>query len=72
MSDGVLPALLVVAVVREVADDEFVDSVQSQSFVGAAADSHHDHSVVAVWRLLGTSSSRVIGRRCDASGRSTI
>jgi len=52
VSDRVLPALLVLAVVREVADDELVNAVERQTLVGAAADRHHDHGIVAVRRLL--------------------
>jgi len=51
--DRVLPALLVLAVVREVANDELVDAVERQSLVRAAADRHHNHGVVAVRRFLG-------------------
>ena len=33
--DGVLPALLVAAVVREVLDDELVDAVEREALLGA-------------------------------------
>ena len=36
--DGVLPALLVAPVVREVLDDKFVDAVQGQALLGALKD----------------------------------
>jgi len=51
---GVLPALLVLAVVWKVADDELVYAVEREPLVRAAADRHHDHGVVAVRRLLGS------------------
>lgn len=52
VSDGVLPALLVVAVVRKVLHDELVDAVQSELLLRAAADRHHDERVVAEGRFL--------------------
>lgn len=52
VSNGVLPALLVLAIVREVADDELVDAVQRQPLLWAAANCHHDHRVVTVGGLL--------------------
>ena len=52
VSDGVLPALLVVAVVREVLHDELVDLAQCHPFLGAAADRHHDQGVVGKRGLL--------------------
>ena len=52
VSDGVLPALLVALVVREVLHDEFVDLAESHALLGAAADGHHDEGVVAVGRFL--------------------
>ena len=74
----VLPALLVLAVVREVADDELVDAVERQSLVGAAAYSHHDHGVVAVRRFLGASRAAAAadrghaGRCCRGDRRAAI
>lgn len=52
VSDGVLPSLFVLAVVREVPHDVLVDAVESQPLLGALADGHHDQRVVAVGRLL--------------------
>jgi len=71
VSDGVLPALFVLAIVREVANDELVDAVERQSFVRAAADRHHDHGVVAVRRLLGRRRGGGL-RYCSGRRRSTI
>ena len=51
MSDGVLPALTVVLVVRKVLGDVLVDPVQGQPLLRAVLDGHHDHGVVAVRRL---------------------
>lgn len=52
VSDGVLPALFVVFVVREVLHDELVYPIQGQSFLGTAPDGHHYESIVTEWRLL--------------------
>ena len=52
VSDGILPALFVVAVVGEVLHDEFVDAVESQSLLRAGTDGHHDEGVVTEGRLL--------------------
>ncbi len=47
VSDGILPALLVLPVKRKVPRDELVDSVKRQSLLGALSDCHHDQRVVA-------------------------
>lgn len=52
MADGVLPALPVLPVVREVGHDVLVDAVQRESLLGTVADGHHDEGVVAVCGLL--------------------
>lgn len=52
MSDGILPALLVLAIEGEVTDDELVDTVQGEALTRAAADGHHYQCVVAVRRFL--------------------
>ena len=70
VSDRVLPALLVLAVVREVTDDELVNAVERQTLVRAAADRHHDHSVVAVRRLLDRMTAGGRGSRVSRGGRS--
>lgn len=51
VADGVLPALAVVAVVGEAADDVVVDAREGEPLLGVALDGHHDQRVVAVWRL---------------------
>lgn len=51
VSNGVLPSLLVVAIVREVLHDVFVDSIESQSFLGALSDGQHDEGIVRVTRF---------------------
>lgn len=48
MANRILPALLVLLIVREVLHDVFVDAVQREPFLGAAADGHHNESIVAV------------------------
>jgi len=52
VSDRVLPALPVVAVVWKVAYDEVVDAAEREAALRTAADRHHDHGVVAVRRLI--------------------
>jgi len=71
----VLPTLLVLAVIRKVANDELVDAVERQTLVGAAADRHHDHGVVAVRRLFSGmtgATDRHVSRGRRTSRRSTI
>ncbi len=51
VADRVLPSLFVVAVVGKVLHDELVDAVEGQTLFGAAADGHHDESVVGERRL---------------------
>lgn len=48
VADRVLPALLVLFVIREVLHDVLVDAVQRESFFRAASYRHHDECVVAV------------------------
>lgn len=50
--DGVLPALPVLSVVREVGHDVLVDAVQREPLLGAVPDGHHDERVVAVGGFL--------------------
>lgn len=52
VSDGVLPALPVLPVVRKVGHDVLVDTVEREPLLGAVADGHHDEGVVAVRGLL--------------------
>lgn len=52
VSDGVLPALLVLPVVREVLHDELVDAVERQPLLWALPDGHHDQRVVAERRFV--------------------
>ena len=54
MSDGVLPALFVVAVIGEVPHDELVDAVESEALLRRRSDRHHDQRVVRIRRLLVT------------------
>lgn len=48
VSNRILPALLVLLVVRKVFHDILVDAVKRESFLGTAADGHHDEGIVAV------------------------
>ena len=50
--DGVLPALLVVLVVRKMTHDVLVDAVQGQPLLRALPNGHHDERVVTVRRFL--------------------
>lgn len=50
--DGVLPALLVLPVIREVLHDELVDAVEREPLLGTLSDGHHDERVVAERRLV--------------------
>lgn len=52
VSDGILPTLFVVLVVRKMAHYVLVDSVQSEPFLRTLTDRHHNESVVTVRRLL--------------------
>lgn len=52
VADAVLPALLVLAVIREVLHDVFVDAVECQSFLWTLSDGQHDERVVRITRLL--------------------
>lgn len=52
VSDGVLPALLVVPIVGVVLHDVLVDAVEGEPLVGRRLDGHHDERVVAVGGLL--------------------
>lgn len=52
VADGVLPALLVLAVVGEVLHDELIDAIERQALLGTLPDGHHDERVVAERRLL--------------------
>lgn len=48
VTNGILPALLVLFVIREVFHYVLVDAVQGEPLLGTAANGHHDESVVAV------------------------
>lgn len=48
VSNGVLPSLLIVAVIREILHDVLVNSIESQSFFGTLSDSQHDEGVVGI------------------------
>lgn len=50
--DGILPALLVLPIVREVFHDVVVNATEGELSLWAGADSHHNQSVVRKWRLL--------------------
>lgn len=52
MPDGVLPALAVVPVVREVLYDEAVDAAEREALLGRRRDGHGYESDVRVGRLL--------------------
>lgn len=52
MPDGVLPALSVLPVVREVGHDVLVDTIKREPLLGTVADGHHDEGVIAVGRLV--------------------
>lgn len=53
VSDGVLPALPVFSVVREVAHDELIDAVEGEPSLRTLADGHHDKRVITERRLVG-------------------
>lgn len=48
MANRILPALLVLLVVREVLHDVLVNAVQRESFLRTATNGHHNESIVAV------------------------
>lgn len=52
MSDGILPALLVLSVVGEVLQNIVVDAAQCELPLGAGTNGHHDQRVVRKWRFL--------------------
>jgi len=52
VADRVLPALLVLAIIRKVFHDVFVNSVERKSFLGALSNRQHDESVVRITRFL--------------------
>lgn len=56
MPDGVLPALLVLPVVREVLHYVVVDAAQGELSLWAGANGHYYQCVVREWRLLVLSS----------------
>ena len=51
VTDGVLPALPVVPVIREIRHDKLVDAVEGEPFLGGLPDGHHDEGVVAERRF---------------------
>jgi len=51
MSDGVLPALLVLAIIRETVHDELVDAVQRDLLVGRVLDGHRDKRDIGIRRF---------------------
>lgn len=52
MSDGILPALLVLSVVWEVLQNIVVYAAQCELPLGTGTNRHHDQSVVRKWRFL--------------------
>lgn len=52
VTDRVLPALLVLTVIREVLHDVLIDAVECQSFLGTLSNRQHDESIVRITRLL--------------------
>lgn len=74
VSDGVLPSLAVLAVVREPLHDELVDAVERDLVVVGRLDGHGDQGDVGVGRLLRHGADRwdQFQRRIDSSaaGRS--
>ncbi len=52
VSNGILPSLLIVPVVRKVLHDVLIDPVEGEAFLGTLSNGHHDESVVGVRRLL--------------------
>ena len=55
MPDGVLPALLVAAVVGKVLDDELVDAVEGEALLGALhVNGDNGHTSGNNWSLLVT------------------
>ena len=52
VSNRVLPALLIVLIIREILHDEFINPVQGESFLGTTPNGHHYQGVVTEGRLL--------------------
>lgn len=52
MSNGILPTLLVLTIIRKVPHNVLVDAVKGESLFRTATNRHHNQSVVAVRRLL--------------------
>ena len=43
--------LLIIAIIWEVFQNEFVNSIESQTFLGRLPNSHHDKGIIAEWRF---------------------
>jgi len=68
VADGVLPALLVLLVVRKAFHDELVDTIQRDLLIASTLDGHCDQSDVRVGRLLhGADGSQIAGNEIDGS-----
>lgn len=52
VSNGILPTLFVLPIVRKVPHDVLVDAIEGESFLGAVSDRHHYKSVIAVGRFV--------------------
>ena len=52
MPDGILPALLVVQLIRKSPHDETIDLTQRHFAIRTGRDCHGDQGNVGVWRLL--------------------
>ena len=51
MSNAVLPAALVEAIVREVLRDKLINPTQGNFLVGRLLDGHRDEGHIRVWRF---------------------
>lgn len=52
VSNGILPSLLVVAIVREIFHDVLINSIKCQSFLRALSDGQHNEGIIRIARLL--------------------
>ncbi len=51
VSNGILPSLLIVSIVRKVLHDVLIDSVKGESFLGTLTNGHHDEGVIGIRRF---------------------
>lgn len=77
VADGVLPALLVFPVIREVFHNELIDAVQREPLLGALPDGHHNQSIVAkrwlvIFPVFPTVTAVIILLRCCLDRKSVV